>query len=60
MYDFYKPEDGWTDLPDMTNPAAYHTCGSATKDDGTQLIVVAGQNGSNLSETWVEGAAGWT
>lgn len=58
MYDFYKPQDGWTALPSMNVSRNNHGCGLATKNDGTKLLVVfGGRPGINNAEAyeWVDG-----
>lgn len=59
----------------MKNAIAHHSCGSATKADGTKLLVVAaGDNRDNRKRqlieaadnvntqaaTWTEGELAWT
>ena len=44
----------------MIDDIAYHACGSATKSDGTQLLVVAGAEGDDEAGTWTEGDSEWT
>lgn len=61
MYDFFKPQDGWVELPSMNEGRAFHGCGLATKGDGTQLLVVVGNFwGEKTAEAYEFGVDGST
>ena len=59
MYNFMAPEDGWVALPSMIDSRAFHSCGLATKTDGTVQIVVAGKYEDDESEALELGGAAW-